>query len=26
MPVNAGETWTTTVAGIPLDGIALRFE
>ena len=26
MPVNAGETWTTTVSGIPLDGIALRFE
>jgi len=26
MPVNAGETWTATVSGIPLDEITLRFE
>lgn len=26
MPVRAGETWTTKVAGIPLDGPTLRFE
>jgi len=26
MPVNAGETWTTKVFGIPLDAITLRFE
>jgi 2-oxo-3-hexenedioate decarboxylase len=26
MPINAGETWTTTVSGIPLDRITLRFE
>jgi 2-oxo-3-hexenedioate decarboxylase len=26
MPVSAGETWTTNVSGIPLDGIRLRFE
>jgi 2-oxo-3-hexenedioate decarboxylase len=26
MPVNAGETWTTTVSGIPLPEITLRFE
>jgi 2-oxo-3-hexenedioate decarboxylase len=26
MPVSAGETWTTNVFGIPLDGITIRFE
>lgn len=26
MPVRAGETWTTKVSGIPLDGPTLRFE
>lgn len=26
MPVRAGETWTTNVYGIPLDGPSLRFE
>lgn len=26
MPVRAGESWTATVSGIPLDDIALRFE
>jgi 2-keto-4-pentenoate hydratase len=26
MPVRAGETWTTNVSGIPLDGPTLRFE
>ena len=26
MPVNAGETWTTKVHGIPLEDIALRFD
>jgi len=26
MPVSAGENWTTKVFGIPLGGIALRFE
>lgn len=26
VPVNAGETWTTQVRGIPLEGIELRFE
>lgn len=26
MPIRAGETWTTRVRGIPLEGIALRFE
>jgi 2-oxo-3-hexenedioate decarboxylase len=26
MPVRAGETWTTNVFGLPLNGIALRFE
>jgi 2-oxo-3-hexenedioate decarboxylase len=26
MPVSAGETWTTDVFGIPLDGITLRFD
>jgi len=26
MPVSAGETWTTTVSGIPLEDITLRFE
>jgi len=26
MPVRAGERWTTTVAGIPLEDITLRFE
>ena len=26
MPISAGETWTASVFGIPLDGIALRFE
>ena len=25
MPVKPGETWTTTLSGIPLDGIRLRF-
>jgi 2-oxo-3-hexenedioate decarboxylase len=25
MPVRAGETWSTTLDGIPLDGITLRF-
>jgi 2-oxo-3-hexenedioate decarboxylase len=25
MPVKAGETWTTALRGIPLDGISLRF-
>ena len=25
MPVKPGETWTTTLRGIPLDGIAVRF-
>jgi 2-oxo-3-hexenedioate decarboxylase len=26
MPVSAGQSWTATVSGIPLDEIALRFE
>jgi hypothetical protein len=26
MPISAGETWTASVFGIPLDGITLRFE
>lgn len=26
MPVRAGETWTTNVFGLPLNGITLRFE
>jgi 2-keto-4-pentenoate hydratase len=26
MPVSAGETWTTKVAGIPLEEITLCFE
>ena len=26
MPVSAGQSWTTTVSGIPLEQIALRFE
>jgi 2-oxo-3-hexenedioate decarboxylase len=26
MPISAGETWTTNVFGIPLDGVTLRFE
>jgi 2-oxo-3-hexenedioate decarboxylase len=26
MPVNAGDTWTTTVRGIPLENITLRLE
>lgn len=26
MPVSAGQTWTASVRGIPLDGIELRFE
>jgi 2-oxo-3-hexenedioate decarboxylase len=26
MPVSAGESWTAKVSGIPLEGIALRFE
>jgi 2-oxo-3-hexenedioate decarboxylase len=26
MPVSAGQSWTATVAGIPLEEIALRFE
>jgi 2-keto-4-pentenoate hydratase len=26
MPVSAGESWTATVSGIPLEDIALRFE
>src|SRR5918994_470895 len=26
LPVAAGETWTTELTGVPLDGIALRFE
>ena len=26
MPVSAGETWTTNVLGMPLDGITLQFE
>jgi 2-oxo-3-hexenedioate decarboxylase len=26
MPVNAGESWTTKVIGIPLEEITLRFE
>ena len=26
MPVSAGENWTTTVFGIPLEEISLRFE
>jgi 2-keto-4-pentenoate hydratase len=25
MPVKAGETWTTALRGIPLDGLSLRF-
>jgi 2-keto-4-pentenoate hydratase len=25
LPINAGETWTTSLRGIPLEGIALRF-
>ena len=25
MPVKSGETWTTALRGIPLDGISLRF-
>ena len=25
MPVKAGETWTTALRGIPLDGVSLRF-
>jgi 2-oxo-3-hexenedioate decarboxylase len=26
MPVRAGETWTTTVSGIPLEPVSLRFK
>jgi 2-oxo-3-hexenedioate decarboxylase len=26
MRVSAGETWTTNVSGIPLEGVSLRFE
>jgi 2-oxo-3-hexenedioate decarboxylase len=26
MPVNSGETWSTALNGIALDGIRLRFE
>ncbi len=26
MPVNAGESWTTKVSGVPLEEIAVRFE
>jgi 2-oxo-3-hexenedioate decarboxylase len=26
MPVRSGETWSTTLSGIALDGIKLRFD
>jgi 2-oxo-3-hexenedioate decarboxylase len=26
LPVSPGETWTTALTGVALDGIAIRFE